>query len=196
MLIRDLFIEICKRGCYIETKYKYDTSQYLPECMVVYNDHFVDENSDENERYEHQLFNFKIKCLNGSPLYVGITKTRGYASKDFNYTANYISKRCSFIASEFKYFINFEELDCITHFLYMDADVPYYWDSIYAKQTIIPRNIMNTYKLYLKGQMVKYLNKYLQIFYAMFLFSEIKNIIIMNIIMIDKWNYIGYPVFQ
>lgn len=197
MLVQNLFTEICKRGCYIETTYKCCT-KYLPECLVVYNEYFVDENSDEDEWYDYKRYNFKIKCLKQSSLYVGISKSKAYVfnSSKYDYFAHYLSKSPASIACESNNTINFGELDRITHYLYNDGDVPYYWNGIYSKKPIIPINIMNTYKQYLRYSMTRSLNKYLEVFYVLPLFKEIKSIIITNMIMIDNWNSVGFPTFQ
>lgn len=208
MYIQELLTEICKRGCSIGIKGNY-CIDYLPECLVSYDDCSLNYNGDANtvylmlddDRYycdddedydnddDNKNFEFIIKSIKPTSVYVGITKTT--RKREITYNAHYLSRLYPCIMSIKNNFIeiNRAELDRITHYLYMDGDVSTKWNTIaYFGSEQITSEIMDLYREQLIGKLIASLMKYKNIIYKFMLPLEIKQIIMQNIKCLDKWD--------
>ena len=186
MYIQELLTEICKRGCSIGIKGNYSID-YLPECLVSYDDrYYCDNDEDYDNDDDNKNFEFIIKSIKPTSVYVGITKiTR---KREITYYAHYSSRLYPCIMSIKNNFIeiNRAELDRITHYLYMDGGVTTKWAYFGSEQ--ISSEIMNLYREQLIGKLIASLVKYKNIIYKFRLPLEIKQIIMQNIKCLDKWD--------
>ena len=199
-MIKDLFTEICKRGCIIETKSKYPTD-HLPKCLVTINDNII-----KPECSRKFLAEFKISpiipesvhlyfyCLSNKKMINGKLLYNGYR------TTIIPECRCGrstydLIESKEHYHENMKLLDLITDYLYTNN-----LGNLWCGYPEIENDTLALYREKLKIKMIldfidkglfEFIHRLDRIFQIP---KEIKLIIINMFIKLDNWHNVGISI--
>ena len=181
-MIKDLFTEICKRGCIIETKSGYPID-HLPKCLANYY-------PESNRKF---LAEFKISSIIPSSVHMHFNiYTDNQKRKHYRSIVVPIC-RCGrnmyeFIDSQDHYIENMKLLDNITDYLYTGD----HYNLYYLNE--IEKNTLACYKENLKTKMIKNLNKGIfEFVYSVdgIFPKELKLLIINMILKLDNWHNLG-----
>ena len=199
----DLFTEICKHGCTIETKDRYPID-HLPKCLVTINNNI---HSPELS----QIMQFKISSIIPTSVHIyffnkDLMKTEteivsGYQTgikdkKSDNYWMIYL-----FITKDpSNHEKNIKTLDLLTHYLYTNGD----HELFYQNESSITRNyptpdIITSHKENLKNKMIgdlleKNILQYICVIDKFLQIRELKLLIINTFMKLDNWHNVGISI--
>ncbi len=126
--IKDLFTEICKRGCTIETRSKYPTD-HLPKSLVKINDDIID------PAYSNIPAVFHDNKVLGMPYYVNVSfkissaipgSVHIYFVKEKTHTQKWLREKGLIVGKMERPFITYKPILCIDGYpnmFYIDKDI-------------------------------------------------------------------------
>lgn len=124
--IKDLFTEICKRGCTIETRSKYPTD-YLPKCLVKVNDNIIDPVYSnipavfyDNKNFDRSYFvnvAFKISSIIPGSVHIYFVKQKRQKCE------GYCGLRLGKMEKQFTTYKAIMCVDGYTNMFYIDKDI-------------------------------------------------------------------------
>ena len=194
-IIKDLFTEICKRGCVIETNSKYPID-HLPKSLVIINNNLIYDNG-----YTKSIAEFKMSSIIPKSIDVYFTK-----EDTEDYYLVVVWKKWGhgvykFYESDEYQEKNMEQLDFLTHYLYTnggkDPEIFYLNKGICKNHP--SRDTLVSYRENLKTKMIitlieENILKHIQILHDFYLPTELKLMIINMFMEINNWNNVGFFV--
>lgn len=192
--IKDLFIELCKRGCTIIAIFNHDIN-HLPVCLVSTDDNMF--NADN--WYPIQ---FRIQSINSNSVYIDFKKCRF----DGLYGNGFLDKYCIgfyngenyqnvYSLKERSHNKNMKQLDLFANYLHTNGEysLDYWCGNFYPKPD---KELVDT-KTLLKTKMIDQLIsvgilEYTRAFNSISLISEIQSLILNIILELDNWHNLGF----
>ena len=207
-MIKNLFTEICKRGCLIETKSDYPID-HLPKCLVTVNDNLIE------PRYNKQA-DFMISSIIPGSNHLYFTKSlekicinRGDNRSITEFFMTWINENLHlgkiqlYESNDYRFHrINMAQLDFVTHYLYTNGNCSYKSDlmgNIYHVDEIGTfSHILPSYKENVRTKMISNLINDEGLFefirridYILLIPKEIKLFIMILFMKLDNWNNVG-----
>ena len=181
---RNLFKEICRRGCVIEIQKKIDTYLFVPnECHTSHLPNCLISVSDEKP-----IFKFTINSIisGGKPVCFTVyyNDTRIVYRAEISVNHHF---RNFYFTSDDDWKDDMVNLNILTHYVHAYNDA----FDLYAQPT---QDVLDKYKIILKNKMIHnltelYLQKFIYLTRANYILSivEIKITIVETLVKLDKW---------